>query len=560
MAVRFWLNEIQFSDAKKIKLEKNDIVVFVGPNNAGKSASLKEMLGHINASHFNGKVVKAINIIREGSELDLFSLISSKSIIDTSRDQPLYKGFGFSFYKSVAKSNWDNYKKGIEHISPLFCNLLKTEQRLQAANPAENIQFTKSPFSHPIHFLQRYDSLEQKFCDYFRQAFGTDLIVHRNSGNIVPLYVGEKPVLKPSEDRVSEGYLRDLEKLDLLHEQGDGMRSFVGLLLNVFVSNFSMLFIDEPEAFLHPPQARLLGKMLAKDLPADRQLFLATHSESFLKGLLDANVTNLKIIRIQREGSVNKVSMLNSVDINNIWNDSLLRHSNILDGLFHSKVVICESDSDSRFFSAVLSAQFDNTNNISPDVLFINCGGKHRIPTAIKALKKLNVPIKVVTDFDVLNDSNPLKEIFEDLGGSWSEVEGDWRLVKKEIEQKRPEFLTIDVKKEIEGILNSTTERNFPKPKISEIQKALKKASAWTEAKEVGKAFIPSGNASQAFERIQVKFIEKGLLIPEVGELESFVRSIGNHGPKWVSEVLAKDLKHDRELEPARQFVSQLIS
>ena len=310
---------------------------------------------------------------------------------------------------------------------------------------------------------------------------------------------------------------------------------------------------------IHPPQARLLGKMLAKDLPADRQLFLATHSESFLKGLLDANVTNLKIIRIQREGSINKVSMLNSSDINHIWNDSLLRHSNVLDGLFHSKVVICESDSDSRFFSAVLSALFDNTNSIAPDVLFINCGGKHRIPTAVKALKKLNVPIKVVADFDVLNNTYPLKEIFEDLGGTWLDVEVDWKLVKREIEQKRPEFLTADAKKEIETILNSITDRIFPKPKISEIQKTLKKASAWTEAKEVGKAFIPSGNASQAFERIQVKFIEKGLLILEVGELESFVKSIGNHGPKWVSEVLVKDLKNDRELEPARQFVNQLI-
>lgn len=560
MAVRFWLNEIQFSDTTKIKLEENDIVVLVGPNNAGKSASLKEMLGIINASHFKGKVVNSINIAREGSESELFSLISSKSIIDTSREQPLYSGFGFSFYKSVAKSNWDNYKNGIQYISPLFCNLLTTEQRLIAANPAQNIQFTKSPFSHPIHFLQRYDSLEEKFCDYFRQAFGTDLIVHRNSGNVVPLYVGQNPVLRQGEDRVSEGYLRDLESLDLLQEQGDGMRSFVGLLLNVFVSDYSMLLIDEPEAFLHPPQARLLGKMLAKDLPADRQLFLATHSESFLKGLLDANITNLKIIRIQREGMINKVSMLNSTDINNIWNDSLLRHSNVLDGLFHTKVVICESDSDSRFFSAVLSALYDNTNSIAPDVLFINCGGKHRIPTAVKALRKLNVPIKVVADFDVLNDTYPLKEIFEDLGGTWLNVEADWKLVKREIEQKRPEFLTADAKKEIETILNSTTERIFPKPKISEIQKALKKASAWTEAKEVGKAFIPSGNASQAFERIQVKFIEKGLLILEVGELESFVKSIGNHGPKWVSEVLEKDLKNDRELEPARQFVNQLIS
>src|SRR5690606_20014909 len=116
-------------------------------------------------------------------------------------------------------------------------------------------------------------------------------------------------------------------------------------------------------------------------------------------------------------------------------------------------------------------------------------------------------------------------------GGTWTEVENDWKLVKQEIEQKRPEFLTVDLKKEIDGILSSTTERIFPKSKSSEINRALKKASAWTEAKELGKAYIPSGNATQAFERIQSKFKEKGFFILEVGELECFAKSVGNHGP-----------------------------
>jgi len=312
MKARIWLNELCFSDGTKIQLEKNAIIVFVGPNNVGKSVSLKEMLSYINASYFSGKVIKSIGIEKEGTEEDLIARLKANSIIDNSKEEPIYSGLGYSFYESVARSRWNKFKTGIGSVTPLFCNLLSTENRLQAANPAENIQLTKSAFSHPIHFLQKYDNLEQKICDYFRQAFGTDLIVHRNSGNTVPLYVGKKPTIKAGEDRVSEGYLKDLESLELLQEQGDGMRSFVGLILNAFISDYSMLFIDEPEAFLHPPQARLLGKMLAKDLPMDRQLFLATHSESFLKGLLDANSSNLKVIRIQRDNKIKKVNILNN--------------------------------------------------------------------------------------------------------------------------------------------------------------------------------------------------------------------------------------------------------
>ena len=87
----------------------------------------------------------------------------------------------------------------------------------------------------------------------------------------------------------------------------------------------------------------------------------------------------------------------------------------------------------------------------------------------------------------------------------------------------------------------------------------MRKASAWSEAKEVGKSYIPSGNATIAFERMQGKLRETGFLVLEVGELESFVRSVGNHGPKWVSEVLTKDLNTNPELESARQFVKQFI-
>ena len=561
MTTRIWLSEIQFSDNSTIAIDKNDIVVLVGPNNAGKSASLKEAGTLLRTKNIKGKVLKDITIEKDGSETELISFLDSFSKKEISNNPlPTYQGYRFSVYEQNATNWWNSSIDGLSELAPVFVNTLTTEERLRAANPPKSINIISQVPQHPIHFLQTDDSLEEKISEYFKQAFGTDLIVHRNAGEEVPLYVGSKPIPKTGEDRVSNGYLRELEKLDLLHEQGDGMRSFVGVLLNAFISNHSILFIDEPEAFLHPPQAKLLGKMLAKDLPTKRQLFLATHSEDFLKGLLDANVTNLKIIRIQRDGAINKVSVLNSSDINSIWNDSLLRHSNVLNGLFHSKVVVCEGDSDCRFFAAIHSALNDNSDTVSPDILFVHCGGKHRIPTVIKALTKLNVPIRVVSDFDVLNDINPLKEMFEELGGVWTDVEDDWKLVKTSIDQKRPELETQDLKKEIDKVFQSTSERIIPKDKISEIQKTLKKASAWAHAKEVGKAFIPSGDPTNAFERIQSKFKERGLFVIEVGEVESFAKSLGNHGPKWVNEVLTKNLKTDTELELSRQFVIQLTS
>lgn len=560
MAIRVWISEIEFNDGSKIPLDKNDIIIFVGPNNAGKSASLKEAGKLLRTREAVCTVLRDISIEKEGDYASLLSFIESHSqkYLSSDNTTPHYKGYGYDIYSLHIERSWKNYKNGLEYVHGFFINNISTEARLTAANPAKSIKITSEPPSHPIHFLQKSDELEKTFSDYFEQAFGMDLIVHRNAGGEVPLYVGKKPETREGEDRLSVSYQIKLEKLDLLHEQGDGMRSFVGVLLDVFISNHSILFIDEPEAFLHPPQARLMGKMIARDLPPERQIFLATHSGDFLKGLLDANRGNLKIIRIQRQGTLNRVNVIDSKDIKSIWSDSLLRHSNVLDGLFHSKVIVCESDSDCRFYSAILSAVYEDKGFISPDILFIHCGGKHRMPSVIRSLKKLDVDVRVIVDFDILNDTNPLKPIYEEFGGTWIDIEKDCRIIKDSIDKKRPELERDIIKTQIISILDKS-DRIVPKGAISEIEKILKKASPWSHAKEGGKSFVPSGDPTRAYERVQIELREKGLFIVEVGQLESFCKSIGNHGPKWVNDVMEKDLKTDKELEGARNFIQSVV-
>ena len=556
---RVWVDKLCFNDGSEIELKKDDITVFVGPNNAGKSATLKEMAALLKSSIENVKVLKNISIAREGEYRDVLKFLERFTIKDLSRGDVLLKGNGYSVWENSIEPTWEenNISKGLGDISEAFVSVLSTENRLLAANPPKSIRLTTEPATHPIHHLYKNDEIESLVSKSFREAFGTDLIVHRAAGSEIPLYVGDKPDQKKGSDRVSKEYLEELEKRDALHTQGDGMRSFVGVLLNSVVSKHSTLFIDEPEAFLHPPQARLLGKMLAENASKNQQLFLATHSEDFLKGLLDADLPNLNIVRIQRNGSINNIRTLDSEDIESVWGDTLLRHSNVLAGLFHSRVVICESDADCRFYSALMSAQSVKESH-QMDTLFIHCGGKHRMPTVVKALEKLGVPIKVAVDFDILSDVVPAKSIYENLGGKWIDVEADFKLVKYKIEEKKPELETEELKKEIEQIFKTVSSKTIPLGKISEINKSLKKASAWAHAKQTGSSFIPSGEPTLAFKRLNAAFEKKGLFVVPVGELESFDRRVGNHGPKWVNEVLQKDLSADTELGGARKFVNKL--
>jgi len=167
--------------------------------------------------------------------------------------------------------------------------------------------------------------------------------------------------------------------------------------------------------------------------------------------------------------------------------------------------------------------------------------------------------LQVIADFDILNDKNPLKDIYEELSGTWIDIEKDWNMVKTSIDQKRPDLETNEFRIKVKTLLDSINGKIVPKGTVSEIKELLKKTSAWSSAKDVGKQFIPNGDPTQAYDRVQAKLSEKGLYIVEVGQLESFCKSIGNHGPKWVNEVVAKNLKTDSDLEIARQFVQRVI-
>ncbi len=361
---------------------------------------------------------------------------------------------------------------------------------------------------------------------------------------------------------MSLSYVRRIEELAPLDTQGDGMRSFAGVLLATSVGDPSVVLIDEPEAFLHPPHARVLGLALVQDRAAGRQIFVATHSGDVLRGVLEASGRDMRVVRIRREADSNVVCVLENSRIRELWDDPLLRQSNILDGLFHEGVVVCESDGDCRFYVAVLDAIYsrEKCEGRRPDLMFTHCGGKYRLPTVIKALRELGVPVCAIADFDVFSEERPLRTIVEALGEDWNGVVKDWAALRAAINDKKSELRVGDVKRDIEQILSDLEGNIFPTSKVEAIQKVLRRASPWSMAKDAGKSFVPRGSASEACERLFAKVRQAGLHVVEGGELEGFVRTIGSHGPPWVNEVLKKDLARDPVLEDARRFVRQIAA
>ncbi|WP_288845405.1 AAA family ATPase [uncultured Alistipes sp.] len=545
---KIYIEQITFNDGSSFSFDNSDIVVFTGPNNSGKSQVLRDIKNYFG----NKNIQRIIATDITPQFLGDVEYLKKKCI---NKNGTYYLD---NISVDINNLGWKWEQKKLGNISTYFINHLSTESRLQAANPANTFDAVNDFPVEPLHKLYIDDKKEKELSSLFHQAFGTEFIVNRGAGSQIPIHVGMTPTMDEGEDRVSMSYLSKLKKLPQIQNQGDGMRSFAGILLDTFISNHCITLIDEPEAFLHPPQARLLGKLLAKNTPNDRQLFISTHSEDFLKGLLDADNEHIKIIRINREGDVNHMNILNNEEVKNLWKDSILRYSNILRGLFHSKVVICESDTDCRFYQAVLYAM-QNEDSINPDILFTHCGGKQRLKVVIKALRSLNVKTVAIMDIDALNDKTTFKDIIESSGMIWGDIETFWNKINQYVKDQRAQLNTEEVKKEIDAIFDSFNEPQLTTDITDKIKKVIKQSSAWSKVKETGKSFF-TGDAYKAFQRIYDLCKCNGLLIVPVGELECFYKPDSNHGVKWVNNVLENvNLKDDPELDQARSFVEEIL-
>jgi hypothetical protein len=191
--------------------------------------------------------------------------------------------------------------------------------------------------------------------------------------------------------------------------------------------------------------------------------------------------------------------------------------------------------------------------------LFTHCGGKHRLKTVISALKSLNVKIIAVADIDVLSDEKVFRKIIGALKLNWVTVESRWNIINADANSQRPQLDTTEVKKEVSAILDSVSAINFPPDAAEGIKTVLKHSTAWSKIKQVGKDFFKGGSYT-AFTEIDSACKDVGLFIVPVGEVEGFYKPNGNHGPKWVAEVLETvDLKNNKELENARTFVREFI-
>lgn len=555
---RLSFETITFSDGTVLNLEEDDIVVFVGPNNAGKSAALRELDAWVAWSR-PGVVIKSATMRKVGTPDDLRAYLDANAQKTISNGNISYGGIGYNIYQG----HLQYFDQPIDRhpIAPFFAKRLSTEGRLQESNAAPAIALFRDPPTHPIHLLLMDPGLSKDISSKFQHAFGKDLTPFRAGGGSFPLYVGKKPEIPIGKDELSREFVDSLRDTNvILEDQGDGMRSFVSVVLNLLAAKtHSIQFLDEPEAFLHPPQARLLGSYIAESRPGGSQLFISTHSTDILDGLIESGSDRIRIVRLRREGATNHVKELGKEQTKAVANDTLARFSRVFDGIFFEHVIICEADADCMFYQAILSLS-SISGERRPDVLFVHTSGKHRMGKLAETLRSLDVPVSVIVDIDVLNDEEVFKGLFEKLGGHWADVSVHWKAVAEAVLKQRPPLNAEQVAGLIAAQIKDVTGTGpFPEGNERAVKEVFKTVSPWSAIKRSGRSALPAGESIKHFDTLSMKSSACGLWIVPVGELEGFCRSVGSHGPRFVEKILEeRNLSSDPELQAVREFVGKI--
>ncbi|MDV5972710.1 AAA family ATPase [Streptococcus canis] len=553
------VREITFNDNRKMEFNKDDIILLVGANNVGKSRTLKDLKDDLN-ERITSKILVKDLIYEEtgfttGNLKDYFERNISKSSYG-SYNVPVDEDNIYSFYDN----NFTDLGERKNFYKALF-SFLSTENRLNLTRP---IKFNHSVDTQNLNILQKLERdsnsinrLNQALDSGFQKSI--EISEDYLDGSLIKKYkIGDSHAIEDAIKSASREKISKLKQFEDLHNQGDGIRNAVAILSSLIVSEHSLFLIDEPETFLHPPQARILGKNIVK-LSVGKQLFISTHNIDFIRGALETGDSRIKIIKIDRYDNKNIFNLVDNYSINKIANDKNLKYTNILNGLFYNQVILCENESDCKFYSAILEYEDLTTYQ---NTLFCAVGGKEQFKKIVKLLKDLSIKYKIIADIDLINNIDSLKQLLNSSNPNcYSEIAPKHKKFIEKFQKGTNNQVKTqeDIRNEINQIYNAD---KFMSPQsVEQIKSILREINSLKLLKTGGKSIIPQGECINLFNHINEFLKENNIFILECGEIERFVPDVLGHGNKWVENTFMKYDKIEAEVyHEARNFMKMILN
>lgn len=432
--------------------------------------------------------------------------------------------------------------------------MLDAESRLELAKSTPSHDVSRESPSNLLQMLYKNEEIQEKLDEAFFETFGEHIAFDFTA--LKNLYLRVGPNFRELPDR-PEDASRILIEAPTLDSQGDGMRSFVAVILSLLLTTDRMILLDEPDAFLHPEQARRLGRWLAEhSKSSSQQIVIATHNSHFLQGLISTSA-GAQIYRLNRQNgdSEHYRRMPNDV-VSKFGTDPLLSSQRVIEAIFHTLAVVCESDSDRVIYQAVAAQELNNTN-----VLFVNAQNKQTCAKVIAALNRAGIAARSVVDIDMLRDGNDLQKLMGAHNVPSNVQEAllvQRKLLADAVEDVEDSDSIAGVPEklrrlaaDIEAPAESPISKNHLRSRVEDILRIGK----WDPLKRDGIGAL--GEDIKVRARLLLdRLKEFGIVIVPAGELESWI-DLGVRKNKWVEPALTQ-IYGKQTPQPLKDFVQEL--
>lgn len=557
-----FITKIKIKDSVEVKLGK--FTVLVGPNNVGKSQTLKDIHRKLaEGPNARTTIVTEISIEKPQTFKDL--LTGLEVIKDPNNiNHHLVRGINSNLTGGdtvrIQLSALERQFENSSNLDFIFGNISKFRVSYLDAgsrlNVAKTVQSYNPHTQPPQNLLQGLfggkPETELQLRDAFKKMFDMDIRLDYSGMSQLMMRVAKEFGDIPEDPRKAFPVIGKYNKLD---DQGDGFKSFVGVVLSLLLSENRVILLDEPEAFLHPAQARQLGFWIAEHATnVSGQIVVATHNANFLAGILSSNHP-VDIYRLNRSDNVTTYTRISPEATSNLANSPLLSSQRVLEAIFYKGVVVCEADADRAVYQTVAVREHEGR-----EVLFIHAHNKQTISRVVSLLKEAHIPVCAITDIDITNSETDLLGIFKALGVS-QECEQIKQLrhkVASAVEGVSENSILSQLQGNLGTFLSQLEQSNHSlsgaRGALNRIRREMTK---WSSVKTAGVDALPEGVKEEGKQLIELAK-KNGLFIVPVGELESWLELGTRKKNKWV--VSALQHLHDGKCTAGlRDFVHEII-
>ena len=407
------------------------VTAFVGSNASGGGEVLRDILRL--AANFDGPTAdrdasapetQTLRDVTLHGKLTLDRLLLGLSTTNESAEEITVRGFGPEVSREIECVVGQDIKNilrrpsltarsvvstALGDVMPLRALYLKAADRttMTAACPVNRTGSIPQTLLQALLDADR--QVHERLDEAFRFAFRGEHICLDDSSRVELSLrtAGEFPQTTSAAERYQQ--LALCRRLD---EIGYEAQSFVAVVLSTLVSPGRFILVEEPELHLHPETARRLGEWLAGHIAEQScQLFLNTNSEPFLAGLFDQGVS-VTLVHATSASGATHLTAIEPATAAALGTEPQLAHQHALSCVFSDGIAIVPDTVDALIYEAVSRSQ-PNTARVR----FLHALGQQNLPTLAALVRKIELPVAIVTGLEVFENEADFCELVEAASG-----------------------------------------------------------------------------------------------------------------------------------------------